>query len=231
MVTLFFRTIIIYLFLIFSVRIMGKRQLGELELSELVTTLMVSELAVTPISDKHIPILYGIVPILILLSLEVIISGVITSSAIAKRIFCPTPAILVKDGKIDESELRRSRIGLDELMSSLRQNGTSHLGEVKYAIMESNGKLSVIMNKESSAPGAKDMKIKVTEDGIDHNIIIDSRISGRGLYQANKDEAWLYRELDRLGKTKEEILLMTVDDNGKIQVHERQKARGKSKKS
>ena len=74
MITVFFRTIVIYAVLLISVRIMGKRQLGELELSELITTLMVSELAVLPISDKRIPVLYGIVPILVLLSVEVILS-------------------------------------------------------------------------------------------------------------------------------------------------------------
>lgn len=122
MITVFFRTIVIYAVLLISVRIMGKRQLGELELSELITTLMVSELAVLPISDKRIPVLYGIVPILVLLSVEVILSQIITVSPAAKRIFCGTPAILIRDGKIDEKALRRARIGVDELMSELRQN-------------------------------------------------------------------------------------------------------------
>ena len=205
---------------------MGKRQLGELELSELITTLMVSELAVLPISDKRIPVLYGIVPILVLLSVEVILSQIITVSPAAKRIFCGTPAILIRDGKIDEKALRRARIGVDELMSELRQNAGPD--GVKYAIIEANGKLSVIPKASASPPNAEDISVKVKEKGIEHSVIINSRISRRSLSQAEKNSEWLERELAEHRATPEEILLMTVDDTGKVRI-QKKKNSGKRK--
>lgn len=223
MATIFFRTIIIYAFLLLAIRIMGKRQLGELEISELVITLMVSELAVLPISDSHIPLSHGIFPILILLSVEVIMSKLISVSAVVKRIFCGTPSILVRAGKIDEKELKRSRISVDELMSELRQNGCARLSDVQYAIIESNGKLSLILSAEASPPTAGDLGIKKTETGIAHNIIVNSRISGRALFQAGKSEKWLNAELKKRKADIGDILLMTVDDSGEIQIYERNK--------
>ena len=221
MITVFFRTIVIYAVLLISVRIMGKRQLGELELSELVTTLMVSELAVLPISDKRIPVLYGIVPILVLLSVEVIISQIITVSPAAKRIFCGTPAILIQDGKIDEKALRRARIGIDELMSELRQNGYAGPDGVRYAIIEANGKLSVIPKASASPPNAEDLGVKVKEKGIEHGVIINSKTSRRSLAQAEKNSEWLDRELGEHRTSPEEILLMTVDDTGKVRIQKK----------
>ena len=221
MITVFFRTIVIYAVLLISVRIMGKRQLGELELSELITTLMVSELAVLPISDKRIPVLYGIVPILVLLSVEVILSQIITVSP-------GTPAILIRDGKIDEKALRRARIGVDELMSELRQNGCAGPDGVKYAIIEANGKLSVIPKASASPPNAEDISVKVKEKGIEHSVIINSRISRRSLSQAEKNTEWLERELAEHRATPEEIILMTVDDTGKVRI-QKKKNSGKRK--
>lgn len=218
MVTVFLRTIIIYAFLLLSIRVMGKRQLGEIEISELVVTLMVSELAVLPISDKHIPLMYGILPILMLLSIEVIMSQLISSSAIIKRIFCGTPSILVRAGKIDEKELKRSRIGIDELMSELRQNGCARLTDVEYAIIEANGKLSVILSANASPPSAGDLGIKVEEKGIEHNIIINSRISGRGLFQAGKNRKWVEKELKKQKVDQKSIALMTVNDADEVKI-------------
>lgn len=223
MITVFLRTIILYVFLVVSIRLMGKRQLGEIEISELVITLMVSELAVLPISDKHIPLMYGIIPILILLSIEVIMSQLISSSAIIKRIFCGTPSILIRAGKIDEKELKRSRIGIDELMSELRQNGCGRISDVEYAIIEANGKLSLILSANASPPSADDLGVKVEEKGIDHNIIINSRISGRGLFQAGKDHRWLEKELKRKKINKEEIALLTVNDANEVEIIKKEK--------
>ena len=172
-------------------------------------------------ADKRIPVLYGIVPILVLLSVEVILSQIITVSPAAKRIFCGTPAILIRDGKIDEKALRRARIGVDELMSELRQNGCAGPDGVKYAIIEANGKLSVIPKASASPPNAEDISVKVKEKGIEHSVIINSKISRRSLSQAEKNSEWLERELAEHRATPEEIILMTVDDTGKVRIQKK----------
>lgn len=217
------RTVVMYFFLIVSVRIMGKRQLGELELSELVITLMVSELAVVPISDDNISLLRGMIPIAILLAIEVAISKIMARNGRIKRLFCGTPSVLIRSGEIDEAELRRSRIGIDELMSELRQNGIAHIEDVSYAIIESNGKMSVIPRAKSSPASAKDAGISVTESGISHGVIVNGTISDRSLFQAGKTEAWLDAVVKDRRIDVSDVLLMTVDDSGEIRIYMKEK--------
>jgi len=218
MITVGIKTVLIYVFLLFTERIMGKRQLGELEISELIVTLMVSELAVVPIHDNNVSVIAGMVPIILLLGIEMIISKLITVSQPLKKFFCGTPSILICRGVIDEAELKRSRIGVDELLSSLRQNGCGHIEDVEYAIIESNGKLSVIQKSYSVPPSAKDLDIKVKETGISHSIIINGKINKRSMFQANISEEYVERILKSKGIEKEKILLLTIDDSGKTSI-------------
>ena len=101
------RTIIIYILLLAVIRLMGKRQIGELEVSELVTTLLLSELASQPISDSNIPLMNAVVPILVLMTAEVILSYILTKSKTAKKILNGTPSILVNKGILDQKELNK----------------------------------------------------------------------------------------------------------------------------
>lgn len=133
LVTIFARTVIIYILLLAVIRLMGKRQIGELEVSELVTTLLLSELASQPISDSNIPLLNAVVPILVLLTAEVILSYVLTKSKAAKKLLNGTPSILINKGVLDQKELNKSRISVEELMGELRLKDISDISAVNYA--------------------------------------------------------------------------------------------------
>ena len=144
MIVLLIRTIIIYIFLLLTMRLMGKRQLGELEISELVSTLLLSDIASLPITNQEIPLTYAIVPILAITAFEVSSSLLLTKVPRLKYILSTRPSVVIQKGKINKSELLKNRISVDELISELRQKSITDISQVDYAIIEQNGKMTVI---------------------------------------------------------------------------------------
>lgn len=218
MITLFLRTLIIYFILLFSIRLMGKRQIGELQITEFIVTFMLSELATTPIIDKRIPVSYALVPILLLLSLEVIFSFIISKFPSLKKIFFGSPGVLISRGKIIQKELAKNRIDINELLAELRLKDIADPSDVEYAILEDNGKLSVIKKASATPAPASDILKHINEPGIAHPVIICGTISEIGLQMAKRSYSWLETELRRIDTTLEEVFLFTVDDLGKTNI-------------
>ena len=148
MATALIRTILLYLILMVGLRAMGKRQIGELEPIELVLTLLISDLASVPMQDFGIPLLNGVVPILTLLSLSMLLSWASMHSIRFRRLICGNPTTLIKDGILQQQAMRRNRFTLDELIEELRAQGVTDLKSVKYAVLETNGQLSVLLYPE-----------------------------------------------------------------------------------
>ncbi len=215
MIVIIFRVLIIYAVLVGTMRFMGKRQLGELQLSELITTILLSELASQPITDLQTPITFAIIPITMLLSMEVIISFAVTKIPFLKPLFDGKPSILIRHGKINQKEISKVRISIEELLSSLRFAGAASVDDVDYAILEPNGQLSVFQKRSVSPPTASDLSLETSESGIAHSVIVDSKISDVGLTLAGRDRNWLAKRLKELGLTADNIMLFTVDDLGK----------------
>ena len=223
MITIFIRTIIIYLILIITMRIMGKRQIGELELSELVTTLLLSEIATLPITERDIPILFAVIPIITLLSLEVIISVILIKCPSLKNLMSPRPNIIIEKGKLNQKELTRLRISTDELMCELRRSGYTDLSDIYYAIAEGNGKLSIIPKAESSPPKASQLGLNVTENGIFHIVISDGKLNRHGLTASGLSDAELNILIDKSGHNVSDIFLLLSDDSGNINIIPKEK--------
>lgn len=215
MVTVFLRTLIIYLLLLAAMRFVGKRQIGELQLSELVTTLMLSELAVLPISDVDIPISYAIFPILTLLSLEVMISFSASRSPRLRRLLYGTPSMLIYKGRLNRRELSRLRIGVNELLSELRLKNVSDIADVRWAILEDNGKLSVFTNADAAPLTPEDAGVQVTESGVALPVIVAGTLMKTSMEHAAVDEAWIDARLRAHRLRRRDILLMTVDEQKK----------------
>lgn len=205
MATVFIRTIIIYLVFLLTFRIMGKRQVGELQISELVITFMLSELAVNPIQDMSIPILYAIIPLIVLISFEVVLSFLITKSPRVKKLLVGNPSFIIKKGRLDQRELSKLRMGLSELIAELRLKDVKDIADVDYAILEENGKLSVFQKPSANQNNS---------GGIGHAIIIDGCINESNLKQINKTNEWLRKYLKKKGLMLKSIFLMTCDDSG-----------------
>lgn len=216
MLTIIIRTIIIYFALIISVRIMGKRQIGELQVSEFIITVILSEIAAAPISDPSIPIYHAIVPMLLLLSIELFMSYALMKSSFLRKLFCGSPTLLIHRGKLIQPALRKNRIELDELLSELRQKGYPSLDEVYYAILEENGKLSVIPRADQRPLTPNDMQAKVSESGIAHPLIIDGDVKKENFPLTSWSEQQLECYLRKKKISTEDVFLLTVDDCDKI---------------
>ena len=221
MLTIFIRTVLIYIILTFTMRIMGKRQLGELDVGELVITILLSEIATTPITNPTSSLPEAIVPIFTLAALEILSSFFILRSPLFKKILSSRPTVVIARGIIDHKALKRVRISLEELVSQVRQNGIYDLCEVDYAILEENGKMSVIPKNANRQPDKQDVGIECPDNGIMHIVISDGRVNTYSLQQIKKDRTWLDRKLGGLGIPTNQIFCMTVDDSGKIFIQTR----------
>ena len=195
---------------------MGKRQLGELDIGELVITILLSEIATTPITNPDRPFIEALAPIATLVLLEILTSVLTLRSPKFKKIFSSSPSVLIAKGVIDYKKLKKSRVSLEELVSQIRQNGVYDICEVDYAILEENGKMSVIPKNANRQPDKCDMGIKCEDNGVMHIVISDGQISAHGLKIINKDKKWLDKQIARYKLSIKDIFCMTVDDSGKI---------------
>lgn len=223
MVTVFLRTVGIYVFLLLAMRVMGKRQVGELQLGELIVTFMLSELAVAPIADPSVPLLYAIIPILTLLSIELFLSFSMLHSSHLKRMLSGSPAVLMHHGKLDQKALLDNRLEIEELLMALRQAGIASLADVQYVILEENGKLSIFPKAGHAPLTGETMQNGVTETGIAHPVVVDGEIDPSALRLAGRDEHWLMAELKRRRLELGDVFLMTIDDGGTVEVYQRRK--------
>ncbi len=216
MITVLFRTLIIYIILIAVMRLMGKRQIGELQISELVVTFMLSELAAIPISDRDVPVSHALVPIVLLLSLEVIISFAQTKSSILKKMLSGEATAIISHGKLDRNALAKNRIELEEFIGELRICGAFDISDVEYAYLEENGKLSVLLKCSSAPATPKQLNVQTAEKGSSHAVVIDGKLTEFGLAAAGRDETWLNKFLNEQKVEIDRVFLLTVDDVGGV---------------
>ena len=200
---------------------MGKRQLGELDVGELVITIILSEIATNPITNPDRSMLEAIIPMATLASLEILTSALILKAPFFKSLLSSKPAILVARGVIDFNVMKKVRISLEELVSQVRQNGIYDLNEVDYAILEENGKMSVIPKNANRQPDKSDLKVYCPDNGIMHLVISDGSINSHGLTTIKKDRTWLKTTLKKLEIDPKDVFCMTVDDSGKIFIQKR----------
>lgn len=217
MFTALIRTVILYILIIAGVRLMGKRQVGELEPSELVLSLLIADLASVPMQDLGIPLHAGVVPILALLSLTMILSVLTMKSIRFRTLMCGRPSIVVRDGKVDQREMRRNRLTVDELLEELRGQGYTDLAGVKYGILETNGRLSVLTCADQRPATARQLGLESRETGLPVVIVSDGRVLQDNLKRRGLDLAWLDKRLAEHGCPDfRDVFLLTVDEAGGV---------------
>ena len=218
MMTAFARTVILYFLIMIGLRLMGKRQIGELEPGELVLTMMISDLATVPMQDFGIPLLAGVIPILTLLALSMLLSQLSLTSLRFRRLVCGTPSILIRDGQLQQAAMRKNRYTVDELLEELRGQGCSSIEDVKYAVLENSGQLSVLPWTRQQPPTAQQLGLEVEESVTLPVVLInDGRLLRRNLSAQGLDDAWLRETLREQGvATHKEVFLLTLDEAGQV---------------
>lgn len=216
MILSYVRTIVLYLVLIFVIRMMGKRQVGEMEPAEFVVTMLVANLASIPMQDGAIPLFSGLVPILTVLGVELVISWLTVKSMRMRRLFCGKPVILIENGKIMEDHLRATRITIDELTGHLRQKDVLNIQDVQYAILETNGELSVFVFPEKQPASAEDAHIRVSRQSFPVAVVSDGVVSKENLRALGRGEAWLKSTLKDYRADIAGTLLLMADGEGGV---------------
>ena len=211
MLLAYLRTLILYAALIAVIRTMGKRQIGQMEPSEFVVTMLVANLAAIPMQDGGIPLLSGLVPILTVLGMELVLATLSMRSLAMRRLLCGKPVILIENGRILQNNLRRASVTLDELTSHLRQKDVLDPKAVQYAILETDGNLSVFPYPAQKPASATDAGIPVTRQLMPVTVVSDGKLMKANLALLEKDRAWVDRVLRSHNATVSTTWLLTAD--------------------
>ena len=216
MILSYVRTIILYLVLIVVIRLMGKRQIGQMEASEFVVTMLVANLASIPMQDGAIPLYSGVVPIVTVLGLELVLSSISLKSIRFRQLLCGKPVILIENGNILQQNLRRTRVTMDELTGHLREKDVLDLRSVQYAILETNGNLSVFPYPKERPASAKEAGIPARKQHLPITVISDGHLLEKNLLVAGKDARWVQKILAQHNATIRDTWLLTVDGADRV---------------
>lgn len=215
--TVFIRTVVLYICVVAAMRIMGKRQLGELQPSEFVIALMISELATIPIDKTDMPLLHGIIPIIALVLLELLFSVLVIKSEFMRRLVTGSPVQIIKDGKLLMKRLSHLRICIDDVMEQLRLAGYSSISEIDSAIIETNGQLSVVPKEADRPVVCSDLNLSPPQTHVPHTIISDGVLRKRNLEAVGINEKWLKKKLARYNITDySQVAFLSVTDEKEL---------------
>ncbi len=216
MIIAFVRTLVLYLALILVLRLMGKRQVGQMEPSELVVAMLLADLASIPMQDITMPMYYGLIPIFTVLGLELLLSVLTLRSIKLRKLLCGKPVILIENGKLLQENMRKTRISIDELTGMLRQKDVLELSTVQYAILETDGELSVFPFPKDRPATAKEAGIQARKQSLPVTVVSDGRLLTKNLQKAKKDARWVEKVLRQRDCTLEDTWLLMVDGLEKI---------------
>ena len=209
------RTFILYLAVIIILRTMGKRQLGELQPYELAITIMVSALAAMPMEDIDIPLLYSIIPMLLLLIFQELLSFITLHSNKTRSFICGKPSILIKNGKLIEAEMKQLKINLNDLMEQLRLQGFHNLEDIEYAVMETTGNISIVPKSQKRPLTPEDLNIPTDYEGLPESLIIDGQIQIDNLKKLGLNKQWLLKTLKQYNiNSPEKVFYAALDTAG-----------------
>ena len=218
MLTTIIRVAIVYLFVTIAIRIMGKRNIGELQPTELVITLLLSEFATIPIENNSVSLINSLIPVMLLISFEIVNSVISMKSIRFRALSDGNPIIIIKNGQLDQKELKKLRFTVDDVLSGLRQKDVFDINEVAYAIIETNGTLSVLLKSGSQNATKSDVSAKNKNVGFSYPVIIDGTIIKKNLAFCGIDKAYIKKELEKKNVMKKDVFLMSVDNNKNTEI-------------
>ncbi len=226
MLVIFTRALILYALVVVVMRVMGKQQIGELQPYELVVAVMIADLGAVPMQNTGIPLLAGIIPILTLLISQLALSYISMRSIKGRELICGIPTVLVEKGRLLEEAMRKERYNINDLLEALRSQGYYNIADVEYAILETNGTLSVIPKAEKRPANPGDFNLQPPNEGLPLPVIIDGVIDYRSLNKVKKDYAWLISQLKAYNITDvSNVLIASVDENGSLFIQAKEAAK------
>lgn len=214
MIIIFIRTLLLYCFVLVSMRIMGPGELSQMQPFQFVVIMMIAELAALPMENTGLPLINGFIAIFGLIFAEVVISYINLKSNKARNLICGKPSLLINKGSINEQELKRLRINIDDLLGHIRSKEYHNIADVEFAILETNGDLSIIPKPNKRSVNLEDLNLQESCDGLPVSLILDGYIDIHNLKKINLTEDWLKSQLESRGYFSEkQILLCYIDAN------------------
>ncbi len=216
MLTIMIRSVVIYLIVLLVFRLMGKRQLGQMQPFELVLTLIIADLATIPMAEVSVPVLHGIVPLLTLVILHFVLTLISRTSQMISKVISGKPVILINPKGIDYKAMRKLNLSTDDIFAALREQGYFNVSQVQYAIMETNGKVSVMPKAENAPTTNGDMNLQIEESFLPIVLISEGKIIKDNISLAGYKEEDVKQLLEKESKktSLKEVLLLTVDQMG-----------------
>ena len=224
MLNIFFRSLILYGIVVLVVRVMGKRQIGQLQPFELVIAIMLADLASAPVDDVGVPLIKGVVPIFALAFAQIIISFLSLKSERFRTLIGGSPSILIENGVLQQKKLEQLRINLNDLLEQLRSQNIANIDDVEFAILETNGNLSVFPKVDKKAPTLEDLNIQGKPESIPVTLIMDGQIMYKNLKKAGQDLNWLLGQIKNLGLDRKSVFCLSGYPN-QLKVIAKQKER------
>lgn len=219
----FIRAIIIYVVIIIAVRLMGKRQVGELKPHELVITILISAIAVIPLEENSMPLANCLVPILLFVSLEIIMSVISMKSLWFGNLLQGRPIFIIRQGKLDQKKLKQLRLTMDDVVDALRQKDIFDISQVEDAVIETNGSISVLPKAEHQPITASDINLSVKEKGMPVAIVIDGKPVNEYFNEYKLKDSEIELVLQTVNRDAKRIMLLTIDDDGNTYLIEKEK--------
>ena len=217
------RTIVLYAFIIFAIKMMGKRQISDLQTSELVITILISNIAAIPMQNTAQPLLTGIIPILVLICCEILASFLMLKNLKIRQLMCGKPIIVINEGKLDQKAMEYLRLSTEDLSEQLRQLDVFSLDDVWFAIMETNGQMSVMKKSEKQPPDAMTLKLKVPDGELETVVVSDGIISESSLQRCDLSKDWLSEIFEKEKVKLEEIFIMTAKKSKQYKIIKKEK--------
>lgn len=216
------RTIIMYLVIIVSMRLMGKRQIGQLQPFEFAIAVMISDLAVMPLSDDSKNLFHDMVPIIVLVICQVLLSFLSIKGVRIREIICGKPILLIRNGKLLEKNMRKEMYTINDLTEQLRFYSIQSVGDVEYGILETNGQLSVLLKSDKRPVTPEDLGIGTAHERFCHDVIIDGKLIGRTLERLHIKREWVDQALKEHGVNDyKQVFYAYIDNDMKLQIQKK----------
>ncbi|MBQ7595852.1 MAG: DUF421 domain-containing protein [Clostridia bacterium] len=217
------RGLILYLTIIICMRFMGKRQIGELQPTELVITILISQIVSIPMENNDTPMINSLFAVLMLVCLEIVNSVVVMKSSFLRYKIQGKPAIVIRNGTLDQKKLKDLRLTADDLFDQLRQKDVFDINQVQYAIFETNGTLSVMKKAQFGTPTARDMGVKVKPEDLQQLVMADGKYIKCLIKETNLDLNDIEKVLKKENVSPKEILALLIDSGGKYTLIKKEK--------
>ena len=223
MLIAFIRAVILLVTVMISLRLMGKRQIGELQPTELVTTILLSEVAAVPMQDNDIPMLNSIVAVCVLVGVEILLGALGVKSDRFRSVMQGNSVMLIKDGVLDQKNMKKLRYNLDDVLEALRQKDVFDISDVQYAFAETNGSLSVLLKPGKRPLSAEEAGKAPPDTGVATSVVMDGRVIDAKLAECGVTERQVRHMIKEAGVKQRDVFLLTVNKLGQVNLIEREK--------